>query len=453
MTETSFSMIQIALAAIGAISDAFCFCWLVSCYVRKRSKAIWWLVIYLAISMIGLVVPVVSLMGFIIVIIIATALGKYMGLNTIFSSWLSVVYFGVSREIETARSSILYFLNNHDFIQIDMARHMRVVAMAYIITEVIALGVLICFIYTFHRIVRNPMVMGLQEYGLLSVLPIIAIVFAEIVGRVLFVEKDGVYFGIYDQYPLFLMLIPLISVLFAVGTLLTVRFYNGFLSLQKEKEQFFVQSLQVQAMHDRMEEVENFYGGIRKIKHEMRGHLNNISGLLESKQYKEINGYISKINDEIEKFEILIKTGDPIIDVIINDKYRQAQKYGITFDADVSFSDKMGIDPYDIGIIISNLLSNAIEQCSKPGAMGRIITIHGFKKKKFLIIEVSNPFNGVLDINADTGFPDSTKKSDRHNHGIGLINVRDAANKYFGAVDINTENSIFSVAVMLQGIE
>lgn len=453
MTETSFSVMQTILAVIGTVADAVCFYWLISCYVRKRSKAIWWPVIYLVVSAIGLFIPAISLMGFLIVIILVTVLGKHIELGMLASSWLSITYFGVSREIETARSSILYFMNNHNSVQIDMASHMKIVAMTYIVTDIIALGLAVCFIYYLHRIIRMPLNIGVQEYGLLSVIPIIAIIFAEIVGRVLFVEKDGVYFGIYDQYPIFLMLIPLISVLFAVGTLLTVRFYTGFLQLQQEREQFFVQSQQVQAIHDRMEEVENFYSGIRKLKHEMRGHLNNISGLIESRQYNEINGYIAKINDEIDKFEILIKTGDPIIDVIINDKYRQAQKNSISFNADVSFSDKMGIDSYDIGIIINNLLTNAIEQCSKPGVSDKTITIHGFKKKKFLIIEVNNPFEGKLNINKDTGLPDSTKKTDRYNHGIGLVNVRDAANKYYGAIDISTENNIFSVAVMLQGKE
>lgn len=48
-----------------------------------------------------------------------------------------------------------------------------------------------------------------------------------------------------------------------------------------------------------------------------------------------------------------------------------------------------------------------------------------------------------------TLFP-STTKSQVREHGIGLKNVKDVANRYFGDLDIKVNNKIFKATVLLQ---
>ena len=48
------------------------------------------------------------------------------------------------------------------------------------------------------------------------------------------------------------------------------------------------------------------------------------------------------------------------------------------------------------------------------------------------------------------GLPATTKQEDASMHGIGLANVRREAGKYFGELELNAEQQIFSAAVLLQ---
>lgn len=60
------------------------------------------------------------------------------------------------------------------------------------------------------------------------------------------------------------------------------------------KEKHFIEEQQVHSIQERMEEVEQFYNGIRQMKHEMRNHLTNIKGLMESGNYEDMQQYLSK---------------------------------------------------------------------------------------------------------------------------------------------------------------
>lgn len=64
--------------------------------------------------------------------------------------------------------------------------------------------------------------------------------------------------------------LPLIAVLLFLGELAAITIYQKYRELQREKENYFVEQQQIKAMKLRLEEAENFYGSIRKVRHEMK---------------------------------------------------------------------------------------------------------------------------------------------------------------------------------------
>ena len=54
------------------------------------------------------------------------------------------------------------------------------------------------------------------------------------------------------------------------------------------RQKHFVEEQQVKAMKKRLEEAENFYGNIRKVRHEMKNHMANIKGLAGAGEYGEM---------------------------------------------------------------------------------------------------------------------------------------------------------------------
>ncbi len=120
---------------------------------------------------------------------------------------------------------------------------------------------------------------------------------------------------------------------------------------------------------------DQFYDGIRRMKHEMKNHLTNIKGLLESGDYGGMGQYISRMDESMDAFEFSIKTGNAVTDVIVNDRQKAAEKQGIRFRSEFTYPESERYDAYDIGIIVNNLLQNALEACGKMRQGGRYIFI------------------------------------------------------------------------------
>ena len=102
-----------------------------------------------------------------------------------------------------------------------------------------------------------------------------------------------------------------------------------------------------------------------------------------------------------------------------------------------------------MGIILQNLLQNALEACEKVSEGERFIVLAGKKKGRFFLIEVKNSFVGEVVFGQD-GLPATTKKEDVPMHGIGLSNVRQETEKYMGELEITLDNQVFEAAVMIQ---
>ncbi len=109
---------------------------------------------------------------------------------------------------------------------------------------------------------------------------------------------------------------------------------------------------------------------------------------------------------------------------------------------------------FDMGIILNNLLDNAIEACEKLETGKGFVRLSLKRKKQFLILCVENSFDGVVPVSKGSSLPPTTKQSILPGiiteHGIGLENVRDIAERYFGGVNIKVKGDVFHVTVMLQ---
>ena len=207
------------------------------------------------------------------------------------------------------------------------------------------------------------------------------------------------------------------------------------------------------ALRSGLEEAENFYGSIRKVRHEMKNHMTNIKGLAARDQYEEIDRYIEKLDATIEELDYKYATGNAVTDVLINDKYKKAIREEILFDVKFDYRDSDTISVFDMGMILNNLLDNAIEACRKIEKEKRYIRLSLKRKDNFLLITVENSFDGILQ-QAEDGLPRTMKETELPEilmeHGVGLRNVRELAERYFGAVNIEAKGNRFKVTVMLQ---
>ena len=310
----------------------------------------------------------------------------------------------------------------------------------------VAMTIILC------RSIKGADIMAWQDVFLLSVLNFVGSMIAGVVNGLLAVKIDTGFFVLFDEKPDLLWKIPMIALCIFAGEAALIYFWQKYRILLAERQKHFVEEQQVKAMKKRLEEAENFYGSIRKVRHEMKNHMANIKGLAGAGEYGEIEDYVRRMDETMQKLEYKYVTGNAVTDVIINDKCRRAEKAGIRFDADFRYGGEIPV--FDMGIILNNLLDNAIEACEKLETGKGFVRLSLKRKKQFLILCVENSFDGAVPVSKGSPLPPTTKQSILPGiiteHGIGLENVRDIAERYFGGVNIKVKGDVFHVTVMLQ---
>ena len=304
-----------------------------------------------------------------------------------------------------------------------------------------------------YRLMKDVTIMAWQDVILLSILNFVGSMIANVVNGLLIVRINTDAFVLFDEKPDLLWKIPMIALCIFAGEAALIYFWQRYRILLAERQKHFVEEQQVKAMKMRLEEAENFYGSIRKVRHEMKNHMANIKGLAGAGEYGEIEDYIRRMDETMQELEYKYVTGNAVTDVIINDKCRRAEKAGIRFDADFRYGGEIPV--FDLGIILNNLLDNAIEACEKLESGKGFIRLMLKRKKQFLLLEVENSFDGTVPVQTDGGLALPTTKQSTlpgiiTEHGIGLENVRDVAERYFGGVSIKVKGEVFHVTVMLQ---
>ena len=303
-----------------------------------------------------------------------------------------------------------------------------------------------------YRLMKDVTIMAWQDVILLSILNFVGSMITKIIVGLLTVKIDDELFILFDEKPNLLWKMPLVAVLIFAGEAALIYFWQRYRILLAERQKHFIEEQQVKAMKKRLEEAENFYGSIRKVRHEMKNHMANIKGLAGAGEYGEIEDYVRRMDETMQELEYRYVTGNAVTDVIINDKCRRAEKAGIRFDADFRYGGEIPV--FDMGIILNNLLDNAIEACEKLETGKGYVRLSLKRKKQFMILYVENSFDGAVPISKGSPLPPTTKQSILPGiiteHGIGLENVRDIAERYFGGVNIKVKGDVFHVTVMLQ---
>ena len=184
----------------------------------------------------------------------------------------------------------------------------------------------------------------------------------------------------------------------------------------------------------------------RKVTHEYKNQRLCIESLINTGNYEELKNYIKNISGHLSTELDYIKTNNVIVDAILNSKYRETLEKGIMFIFQLNDLSTLGIEDEDIVVILSNLLSNAIEACEKYSGK-KVIKLKFIKDGDNIIISVKNTYNGKLEIR--DGEIQSSKLTDIDEHGIGINNIIDVIEKYQGSYTIQNDKEEFYFSIML----
>lgn len=221
--------------------------------------------------------------------------------------------------------------------------------------------------------------------------------------------------------------------------------YQNLRKKQEEEKRKSLLNSQMKDMQSHIAEMERIYTGIKGVRHDLNNHVHIVKSLLEQKQYEEAKQYLETLQTTVDIFDFPIKTGNPVTDVIVNEKYREAGQKEIDFTSDFYFVPERGVDAFDISIILNNALENAFEAARQSETP--FVTLHSEQKKNAWLISMTNSCSVSLSFGGD-GLP-ASHKEENGLHGLGLKNIRAVVEKYYGTFAIEQSDGEISVTVML----
>lgn len=192
------------------------------------------------------------------------------------------------------------------------------------------------------------------------------------------------------------------------------------------------------------EEVQNIYRTMRGWRHDYHNHIQALLALCgDEKQTRE---YLLNLNDDLTQVDTVLKTGNVMVDAILNSKISLLKAKDIAVNAKASVPPDLRISEIDLCVIIGNLLDNAMEAClrQKEGE-SRFVRIFVGVLKDQLYISVSNSTGGQIRKSGKVYL----SSKDSASHGFGLMRIDRLAAKYDGYVNRQNEEGVFATEVML----
>lgn len=162
---------------------------------------------------------------------------------------------------------------------------------------------------------------------------------------------------------------------------------------------------------------------------------------------EEFDAYLNEMEESVEIYESIVKTGNDVFDTILTQKSLYCKKRNIQVTCVADGSQMDFIETVDLYAILGNALDNAIEAVEKfEEAEKRQIDVMIHRQKNFLVMNFINPIPEKLEF--DDEFPVTTKKDKRY-HGFGLRSIQHFVKKYDGVLNISEEDGCFSLKIMI----
>ena len=166
----------------------------------------------------------------------------------------------------------------------------------------------------------------------------------------------------------------------------------------------------------------------------------------DKQNYNALNSYVDDVLGEISDISRFdYNVGNDVVNVILN-YYLVPFKDKCKIEV-IGFVDEIdNISEKNLCILISNLISNAIEAVEVIAEEERYIRFEIKKGKINTYIIVKNTFDkDSLDIN---GSKISTSKKDKINHGFGLKKIKNIVDEENGQLSIDYKGDIFCTEIM-----
>lgn len=192
------------------------------------------------------------------------------------------------------------------------------------------------------------------------------------------------------------------------------------------------------------EEIRTIYTNMRGWRHDYHNHLQVIKAQLALGETDQLQHYLDELEQDLNRVDSWIKSGNLMADAILNSKLSLAQQKKIAVNCKARLPENLPVEDVDLCVILGNLLDNALEACEQIPEEGRFLRVYLAVKGRQLYMSIQNSAKEELNFNERNYI---TQK--RGSHGFGMKRVSAVVEKYEGFLNLANEPGIFAAEVTL----
>lgn len=197
------------------------------------------------------------------------------------------------------------------------------------------------------------------------------------------------------------------------------------LEIRREKElQAMVKTKQMVENREQYERIQKENAYIMKSMHDLKKHMEVLEQIEQGSPV--VDAYRSDIVKKTEYMLNFQKTGDELIDKILQLYHPRFQAAHIRFQLESDIIDYRFMDPIDRCAVLCNMLDNALESCRD--AKEPFILLRMFQQHTTILWKMKNSCESM-----------EQEKEEAFAHGFGMQNIRDIVRRYHGELSVAWE--------------
>lgn len=319
----------------------------------------------------------------------------------------------------------------------------------YVGTRVLDIVLCIAFIAVAIGLINKAYIykkdeMSVKEMVMLIIPSLVGVTGYGILQYYLMIYERDTGKNLIDTYGFYGALSFLHYLISIVAILVVIVMFQNWKEMQEEQRGQELVLNQISDMKKHIEKVEKLYRDIRSMRHDMGNHIQTLEHLVAHNNMDDAAEYLEHLKNEWDEVSPEIKTGSPVIDVILMEKLREAKERQIRFLSDFHYPQNTKLNAFDLSVIMNNALNNCMENVSGDDPY---ISIYSFRKNSIFMITIKNSFGGHLNF-GDSDLPETTKSG--REHGMGLNNIRRVARMYMGDISLEQGNEEVILSIMMQ---
>ena len=182
---------------------------------------------------------------------------------------------------------------------------------------------------------------------------------------------------------------------------------------------------------------------VAKIRHDINNQLASIKSMVHSRHIEQAEELIGELENTVSRTQEYRYCSIPVVNAVISEKNKEAEKYGIRLVTKIDIPDSAGITQHHLCSAFANMIDNAIRAergFTEKDSDRKIINVDAVSDSVSVYITVMNYVSGV----------EISREDDSSLHGYGQKILGDIAEIYSGTFDATEKNGEYTCTLVMQ---